>query len=81
MITDAVLGVFLDFAQLLVGLLPDGEPIGLAVGGGIWSGYALLNGFLPLTEIFQAVAILLAMQALVLAYLVARQVRGWLPFV
>lgn len=81
MITDAVLGVLLDFATFVVELLPDGDPIGLAVGGGIWDGYAAFNMFLPLTELFQAVGILLGMQALVLAYLAARAIWQWLPFV
>lgn len=62
MIADLVIGFFLDLAGFLVGLLPTADPIGLTEFSGIWTGYAFLNGFLPITETLQAVAAILGIQ-------------------
>lgn len=81
MIVDLLAGALLGAVTWLVGLLPDGGPLGLSSFSGIWTGYAFLNSFLPLTELLAAAGVMLAIQGAVFAYLALRQVRAWLPFI
>lgn len=81
MIVDAIAGFLLGAVSALVSLLPTGDPIGLSSASGIWIGYAQLNTFLPLTELVAGLGAWLAVNIGIMAYLAARQVRTWLPFV
>jgi hypothetical protein len=50
-ITDSILGLLIAAAEVVVGLLPDAEPLGLSgVGGGLLYGYAWLDSFAPVSE-------------------------------
>jgi hypothetical protein len=64
-ITDAFLTFILGVVSFLLERLPTADPIGLASFSGIWTGYAFLNGFLPVTEVLSAVGIILGIQAAV----------------
>lgn len=80
MIVDAVVGFFVGVLSWMVGLLPDGDPIEWEGVSGIWTGYAQLNTWLPLTEVLACVVVMLGIQLSIYGYLAAKQVRSWLPF-
>lgn len=80
MIVDAIGGALLAAVSFVVDLLPDAEPLGLDSFSGIWTGYAWLNSFLPLTELMACVAMMLSIQLAILGYLAVKQLREWLPF-
>lgn len=81
MITDAVLSALLAAMSAVVGLLPDADPLGLSSASGIWTGYAQLNTWLPLTEVLALIGTYLTIHVAIYAYLALRAIRNWLPFV
>lgn len=81
MIFDAIAGALLGAVSFVVDLLPDAEPLGLDSFSGIWTGYAWLNSFLPLTELMVCVGMMMGIQLAIMGYLAIKQLREWLPFV
>lgn len=80
MILDALGSALISVAEFVVGLMPDGEPIGLSGFSGIWYGYGWLNSWLPLTEVLAGFGIWLAFHAALYAFLAVVTVYRLLPF-
>lgn len=80
MITDALGAVFVGLFSAVVGLLPDGDPIGIGSFTGIWVGYSWLNTWLPLSEVVTVFGLWLGLQVAIYAWLGVRALWAMVPF-
>lgn len=80
MIVEFFMDVLLAVAGFVLGVLPEGEPLGLGSASGLWIGYTWFNSWLPAAEILAAIAIFVGAHALMYAALGIMAVWRLLPF-
>lgn len=80
MIIDALAVIFFGVLELVLGLLPEGDPIGLEEFSGIWYGYGWLNGWLPLTEVLAMIGLMLGLYAAIYAAAAVMTLWRMIPF-
>lgn len=80
MIVEFLAAAFLGVLDFVMELLPVASDLGLTEFSGVWTGYAFLNGWLPLTETLAAVGIFLGAHVLLYAAMGVLALWRLVPF-